>query len=55
MGLDTLAPDQAVACRPHRPDGSTLDFTCTHTLSAEHIEWYRAGSALNLIRQHFGR
>ncbi|HEV2760303.1 MAG TPA: aconitate hydratase, partial [Acidimicrobiales bacterium] len=55
LGLDTLAPDQPVTCRLHRPDGSTLDFTCTHTLSDEHIAWYRAGSALNLIRQHFGR
>ncbi len=54
LGLDTLAPDQPVACRLHRPDGSALDFSCTHTLSDEHIAWYRAGSALNLIRQHFG-
>ena len=42
-----------VACRLHRPDGSTVDFECTHSLSAEHIEWFRAGSALNLIRQRF--
>jgi aconitate hydratase len=44
-----------VTCRLHRPDGSTLDFSCNHTLSDEHIAWYRAGSALNLIRQRFGR
>jgi aconitate hydratase len=54
LGLDRLAPDQPVACRIHRPDGSTVDFTCTHSLSAEHIDWYRAGSALNLIRERFG-
>ena len=30
-----------------------LDFTCTHTLSDEHIRWFRAGSALNLIRERF--
>ncbi|HTJ75632.1 MAG TPA: aconitate hydratase [Acidimicrobiales bacterium] len=53
LGLDRLAPDQPVTCRLHRPDGSTLDFTCTHTLSEEHIGWFRAGSALNLIRQRF--
>jgi aconitate hydratase len=54
LGLAGLAPDQPVTCRLHRPDGSTLDFTCTHTLSEEHIAWFRAGSALNLIRQRFG-
>ena len=53
LGLHDLAPDRPVACRLHRPDGSTLDFSCTHTLSDEHIAWFRAGSALNLIRARF--
>jgi aconitate hydratase len=53
FGLDGLAPDQPVACRLHRADGSTLDFSCTHSLSDEHVEWFRAGSALNLIRRRF--
>ena len=53
LGLHALAPDQPVTCRLYRPDGTTLDFTCTHTLSLEHIGWFRAGSALNLIRQRF--
>jgi aconitate hydratase len=52
--LADLAPDRPLECRIHRPDGTTLDFTCTHSLSDEHIEWYRAGSALNLIRRQFG-
>ena len=55
LGLDGLAPDRPVACLLHRPDGSTVEFTCLHTLSDEHIAWYRAGSALNLIRQRFAR
>ncbi|MGH9131341.1 MAG: aconitate hydratase [Acidimicrobiales bacterium] len=51
LGLASLAPDRPVACRLERPGGGeTLDFACTHTMSAEHIEWWRAGSALNLIR-----
>lgn len=53
LGLGTLAPDRPVTCRLHRPDGSTSLFTCSHTLSEEHIEWFRAGSALNLIRLRF--
>jgi aconitate hydratase len=55
LGLDRLAPDDPVTCRLHRPDGSIMDFTCTHTLSEEHIAWFRAGSALNLIRDRFAR
>src|SRR5438270_3136386 len=53
LGLADLAPDRPVACRLHHPDGSTLDFECTHTMSAEHIEWFKAGSALNLTRRKF--
>ena len=36
-------------------DGSTVDFECTHTMSPEHIEWFQAGSALNVIRRQQGR
>ncbi len=53
LNLSLLAPDTPVACRISRPDGSTVDFACTHTMSPEHIEWFRAGSALNLIRLRF--
>jgi aconitate hydratase len=51
LGLAALAPDVPVQCRLHHADGTTLDFTCTHTMSEEHITWFRAGSALNVIRQ----
>ncbi|PZS18521.1 MAG: aconitate hydratase [Acidimicrobiales bacterium] len=50
LGLADLAPNRRVSCRITRPDGTTLDFEADHTLAAEHIEWWRAGSALNLIR-----
>jgi aconitate hydratase len=53
LGLADLAPDKNVQCRLHHADGSTVDFECSHTMSAEHIEWFKAGSALNLIRQKF--
>jgi aconitate hydratase len=54
LGLAGLAPDVPVQCRLHHADGTTLDFTCTHTMSEEHISWFRAGSALNVIRQSRG-
>jgi aconitate hydratase len=50
LGLADLAPDKPVQCRITKPDGSTLDFETVHTLSPEQIEWFRAGSALNIIR-----
>ena len=50
-GLADLAPDAAVACRVTRPDGSSVDFEAVHTLSDDQIEWFRAGSALNIIRR----
>ncbi|MBV8982970.1 MAG: aconitate hydratase, partial [Acidimicrobiia bacterium] len=53
LGLADLAPDTNVRCRINHADGSTHDFECTHTMSAEHIEWFKAGSALNLIRQKY--
>jgi aconitate hydratase len=31
-------------------DGSTTDFEGLHTMSPEHIDWFRAGGALNVIR-----
>jgi aconitate hydratase len=54
LGLASLAPDKPVVCRitrPESPDGSSEEFTCTHTFSTEQLEWFKAGSALNMIRQ----
>jgi hypothetical protein len=28
-----------------------VDFTCKHSFSEEQIGWFRAGSALNVIRE----
>jgi aconitate hydratase len=51
VGLADLAPDQPVRCEIHKPDGSVIPFTCTHTMNDEHVAWFRAGGALNIIRQ----
>ncbi len=50
QGLASLAPDQPVSCRIVHPNGQVEEFTCTHTLSTEHIEWFKAGGSLNVIR-----
>ena len=51
LGLSGLAPDTPVRVRIHHADDTTTDVECTHTMSPEHIEWFKAGSALNIIRQ----
>jgi aconitate hydratase len=50
-GLADLAPDTPVRCTITKPDGTTIDFEGNHTFSHEQIEWFRAGGALNIIRQ----
>ena len=54
VGLAGLAPDVPVTVRVNQPDGSVDEFEVTHTLSPEQIEWFRAGSALNIIRRRGG-
>ena len=49
-GLAGLAPDKPVTVEVTAPDGSVWNFETHHTLSDEQIEWFRAGSALNIIR-----
>lgn len=47
-----LAPNQPVRCQIVKPDGTTVDFEATHTFSPDQLEWFRAGSALNVIRRN---
>ena len=44
-------PDKPVSCVLHKADGSTVPFEATHAFSPEHVEWFRAGSALNIVRK----
>jgi aconitate hydratase len=50
LGLAQLAPDEPVHCQIKKPDGTLIDFQCIQTFSPEQLEWFRAGSALNIIR-----
>jgi aconitate hydratase len=50
LELPTLAPGMPVTVVLHHTDGTTDTFDTTHTMSAEHIAWFRAGSALNVLR-----
>jgi aconitate hydratase len=50
VGLADLAPGRPVTVVIHHADGSTEEISTTHTMSDEHIAWFRAGSALNVLR-----
>ncbi|MGA0916102.1 MAG: aconitate hydratase [Ilumatobacteraceae bacterium] len=44
-------PGQEVTCRIERTDGSSEEFQASHTFSPEQVEWFVAGSALNIVRE----
>jgi aconitate hydratase len=49
-GLAELAPGKPLTAVLHHADGREESFAVRHTLNAEQIAWFRAGSALNLLR-----
>ena len=51
LGLADLAPGQPVYAEIVKPDGTKIPFEANHTLNDEQIGWFRAGGALNIIRQ----
>jgi aconitate hydratase len=50
LGLAGLAPGKDLAVVLHHEDGSEDRVAVKHTLNAEQIGWFRAGSALNVIK-----
>ena len=49
-GLGDLEPNRDLEMILHHEDGSEDRFDVAHTLNEEQIAWFRAGSALNLLR-----
>jgi aconitate hydratase len=43
-------PDRPVKCVINKTDGSVVEFEAKHTFSPEQVEWFKAGSALNIVR-----
>lgn len=50
LGLAQLAPGKPVTVRLDHADGTSEEISTLHTMSDEQIEWFVAGSALNLVR-----
>jgi aconitate hydratase len=51
LGLGDLAPGSTVRVVFHHEDGSEDVALARHTLNEDQIAWFKAGSALNLLRQ----
>jgi aconitate hydratase len=50
LGLKEFAPGKPLTVKLHHADGSSEIFPVNHTYSAIQIGWFKAGSALNLIK-----
>jgi aconitate hydratase len=50
-GLGALAPGSELRAVLHHADGRSEEIELRHTFNAEQIEWFKAGSALNVLRQ----
>ena len=55
IGLTSFAPGKQLTMVLHHADGKTDKIKLNHTYNAQQIEWFKAGSALNLIRKQFGK
>ncbi|MCE3007947.1 MAG: aconitate hydratase [Bacteroidetes bacterium] len=51
LGLTSFAPGKPLTLQLTHADGSTEQFAVNHTYNAQQIEWFRAGSALNRVKE----
>jgi aconitate hydratase len=49
VGLAALAPGKPVECRVRHADGTTETLLLNHTFSGSQLDWFRGGSALNVV------
>jgi aconitate hydratase len=54
-GLVDFAPGHQLTVILHHTGGRTDEIKVNHTYNLQQIEWFKAGSALNLIRKQFGK
>ena len=54
IDLESFSPDKNLTIELVHADGSKEQFEVAHTYNAQQIEWFRAGSALNLIKLQEG-
>jgi len=50
LDLKNLAPEKSVKCIISHQDGSSEEISLSHSYNKFQIEWFKAGSALNVLR-----
>ena len=50
LELNNLAPQKQVTCVITHKDGSKENLLLNHSYNEAQIEWFKAGSALNVLR-----
>jgi aconitate hydratase len=53
VGLTEFAPNKPLTIVLHHTDGTSDSIVVNHTYNDQQIEWFKAGGALNIIRQEF--
>ncbi|MCB2220365.1 MAG: aconitate hydratase [Bacteroidetes bacterium] len=51
MGLTEFSEGKQLSVVLHHKDGTTDEFNVNHTYNSNQIDWFKAGSALNLIKK----
>ncbi|MCD4730898.1 MAG: aconitate hydratase, partial [Bacteroidales bacterium] len=54
LGLKEIAPGKQLEVVIHHADGTKDEFPVNHTYNQNQIDWFKAGSALNLIKEQNG-
>jgi len=54
LGLVNFTPGEPLTIVIHHEDGSKDEIVANHTYNLQQIEWFKAGSCLNVIRKEFG-
>ena len=55
IGLTTFAPNTPLTLALHHEDGTQEEILANHTYNEQQIGWFKAGGALNIIRQNQAR
>ena len=51
LGLESFEEGRQLTIALHHANGTTETFPVNHTYNAQQVEWFKAGSALNIIRR----
>jgi len=55
LGLNDFSPNMPLTVLLHHKDGSIDQFEVEHTYNNAQIQWFKAGSALNMIKEKFAK